>query len=1152
MGSVRIGQYVYYEVDMSGAGMGVLTATCRGEVSKKIPVQITTVRHGVYRISFLPLSFGQYTLYIQWSGTEVPNSPFVYDLKPPHDIGKHPIEIPLSTPRIEDASAMKVTCTSQTYGVIAVNLVPVSANNYRISFKPQGPDIYTISVFYNSKHIKGSPFDLDLRVPDNKAKRKESRDITIDSKSSDSQKSSQYNAVIGTAFIVRIKSQETQAEGGRGIMATAVGKKVGESRIHVDQYSKRVTFNPKSADTYTLNISVNGDPVPQSPFTVHYSDPPSDPSRVNIIGLEDILSVLDINKEVSLVINPMKGGSGTLRAEVKGPKQAKVDVQARDGELGTYTVSFVPTAPGLYILSLFWNGEHIPNSPLKIRVVDTSSSVKTLPGKKVTIDDMEIKCGPTDIQAYALRRDSTKKLKVTVKQVKTHLYRFIFSHKEPGQYFIHIFVNGEELDVSPIPVYVSQQSWPKKCRVHNLPTVGYLNEEISVIINCTEGGEGTLEAKVTEPNKSEKSLAVVDNRNGTFTTVYVPTTEGKYSFSITWSGQEIGGSPYKLQVKTPTEYDIPVTNVSVVDLTGQSTSFTGGDQVHTSMNSYFEFNIQLTKKQAKIFIAKAIDEDGIYFDFSLLKITGNLFKYSFKPPSPGQYGLKFSLSDHTLKLPQLPSVIFFTEAEVDASKLKVLTHTISGLLLIDRQIFFQIDTRLAGNGKLKASLEGPSGDVPDLRLAPTPDTPHFYDVFFTPVVAGTYRLELMWSDTMVPGFPLVLHVTEPTIKYGESSSFDLQIDTHAKNISSFANHVDTGERYEVEIYQVSKRRYQFKFNPKISGKYNLHVLVNGKDISGSPFQLTYDHPPQAGNVVVTKLPKKAQVGSEVKFFINTQRAGNGHLNIKITGPESVEMQLNEQSAGVYKAEFTPVTTGVYTIKVTWSDEEVPKSPFELNVVDFHPGDLFIPPTIDGPSISPISTPAFPLSPRHDIFPSIIESDMIIFSKRHTLGKLSFSIIHNGFPDKLTIQFSGSTELPFKVIKGQRANKYEIDPKTAGKYDMVILWGGSVVGEVYTLYFELPKTIHGFNMQDQVFQVGKSYQFTITTDDISTGALEISCIPRDAADIVCTAVTSTQYQCSLIPKEDGRCKNCCLLQWIPDPGQSFCGTLQSCHCLQLQV
>ena len=929
-------------------------------------------------------------------------------------------------------------------------------------------------------------------------KPKETKILEVPHDNKGSQKPGGYNVVIGTAFIVAIKSKGTKANLSGAIKATAVGEKVGESRIHVDQYSKRVTFNPKSEDTYTLNISVNGDPVPQSPFIVHYSDPPPDPSRVNIIGLEDILSVLDVNKEVSLVINAMKGGSGTLRAEVKGPKQAKVDVQARDGEPGTYTVSFIPTAPGLYILSLFYNGEHIPNSPLKIRVVDTNSAVKTLPGKKPTIDDMEIKCGPTDIQAYALRRDSTKKLKVTVKQIKTHLYRFIFSHKEAGQYFIHIIVNGEELDVSPIPVYVSQQSWPKKCRVHNLPTVAYLNEEISMIINCTEGGEGTLEAKVTEPNKSERSLAVVDNKNGTFTIVYVPSDEGTYTFNITWSGQ----------VKKPTQKELPVSEMSVIDPTDQSDPFTGGN---ISMNSYFTFSIRLTKQQVRSFIAKAKSQDGKYFDFSLISTLGNLFKYSFRPPTPGQYTLEFSLSDHTLKLPQLPSVVFFTEAEVDARELKVLMHSIPGLLLIDRQILFQIDTRLAGNGRIRAILEGPSQDAPDLRIVPTPDTPHFYDVFFTPVVAGTYRLELLWSGTMVPGFPLVFHVTEPTIKYGESSSFDIQIDSHAKNISSFAIHVETGERYEVEIYQVSKRRYQFKFNPKISGKYNLHILVNGKDISGSPFQIKYDYPPQAGDVVITELQKKMQVGSEVKFFINTQRAGNGNLSIRTSGPEHVEMQLTEYSPGVYKAEFIPGTTGEYTIIITWSGEEVPNSPFEIVVTDMSI------PLIPGPLYT---LPPSPHTPPYKVLPSIIESDLIVFGKRHTLGKLSFSIIHHGFPDKLTIRFTGSTELPYKVIKGQRANKYEIDPKTAGKYEMVILWGGSVVGEVYTLYFQLPKTISGFNMQDQVLQVGKSYQFTITTDDISTGVMEISCMPRDAADIVCTAVTSTQYQCSLIPRTTG--------------------------------
>ena len=1150
-GSVRIGQYVSYEIDMSGAGMGTLTATCRGEISKKkVPVQITQVRQNVYRISFLPLSFDRYTLYIQWSGIEIPNSPFVFDLKPPNprDIGKDPTEIPFVLPSIEDISAVKVTCTGLKYGVIAVNLVPVSANNYRITFKPQGPDLYTISVLYNGVHVKGSPFTLDLRVLKEETIRQEDIDYVVPPQQPGQDTHREYRMVIGKAFIVLIELQGKQPKAIGEIKATAVGRKTGETITHVDQYSRRVIFNPKTADTYTLNISYNGNPVSQSPFTVHYSDPPSDPSKVKVIGLEDLLSVLDINKEVSLVINAMKGGSGTLRAEVRGPKETKVEVQARDGEQGTYTVSFLPTSAGLYILSLFWNGQHIPNSPLKIRVVDTSSSVKTLPGKKVTINDMEIKCGPTEIQAYALRRDSTKKLKVTVKQIKTHLYRLIFSHKEPGHYFIHIFVNGEELDVSPIPVYISQPSWPKKCRVHNLPMVGYLNEEISMTINCAEGGEGTLEAKVIEPNKSESTLAIVNNEDGTFTIAYVPTIEGTYTFNITWSGQDIPGSPYQLIVKKPTNENPPISEVSSIDLTDQSHPFTGGNQMNISMNSYFMFSVRLTKKQARSFIARAISENGNYFDLSLISTTGNLFKYSFKPPNPGQYTLEFSLGDIKLNLPQLPTVLIFSEAEIDAKKVKILTHTISGLLLIDRQIFFQIDSRLAGNGKITANLECPSGDAPDLRIVPTQDKPHFYDIFFTPLVAGTYHLKLLWGGTMMPGFPFNFHVREPIIKYGETSSFEMQVDSHIKYISSFASHVETGEKYEVEIHQESKRRYRFEFHPKISGRYNLHVLVNGKDISGSSFQLTYDHPPQPENVIIKNLPKKAQVDSEVKFFINTQRAGSGHLNINITGPESTEIQLTEFLTGAYKAEFIPNTTGVYTIEIIWSGKQVPNSPFELTVTDILPEQQLFP--ISPPIVGPGGTPPIPeiigppdiVNPEHSAPPppppSIIESDLIIFGKTHTLGKLSFSIIHNGFLDLLEIRFTGSTELPFRVIKGQRANKYEIDPKVAGKYEMVILWGGSIVGEVYTLFFESPKTITGLNLQDQVFQVGKSYQFTITTEEISTGLMEINCVPHDAADIVCKAITSTQYQCSLVPKMVGEVKIAVFFNGLQIQGSPF--------------
>ena len=1122
LSGTHIGQYVSYEVDTSEAGMGTLTAICRGQINKNIPVEITQVRHSVYRVSFLPLSFDKYTLHIQWSGQQVPNSPFVFDLRPPNsqDISKRQMEIPFILPRIEDTSAVRVMCTGEKYGVIPVSLVPVSANNYRISFRPQGPDLYTISLLYNGVHIKGSPFHLDLRVPeDEEEKTRQDGDVVVTPGKPGAPTPSEYNMIVGMAFILKMLVKGTQAKIDGTINASAVGTKVGNTPIHVDSHSKTVTFNPKAADTYKLDVKVDGEPVAHSPFTVHYSDPPSDPSRVSIVGLEDILSALDIDKEVSLVINAMRGGSGTLKAEVSGPKPTIVDVRARDGEPGTYNVSFLPTAPGLYILSLFWNDQHIPNSPLKIRVVDTSNAIRVQPGKKANTGDLKIESAPTDIRAYAVKRGNTKKLKVTVKQVKTHLYRFIFSYKQPGYYFIHITVSGEEIDQSPIPVYISQPPRPKNCHVHNRPTVGYINENISMIIDCKEGGEGTLEARVLQPNKVETKLTVVDNKDGTFTIAYVPTAEGIYTFYALWSGHPIAGSPYHVVVRKPTQNELPISKVSVVDLLGRAQPFSGGNQLNIPMNSHFVFNVQLNKKQARSFSAKAVGEGGQQLDFITLESSGNLFTYSFQGPTPGKYTLNFSLGDINLNLPQLPSILNFYIAEVDARKVKLLLHTISGLLLIDRKIFFQVDTRLAGNGKLQAKLQGPSHDIPDVRIVPTPDMPHYYDIFFTPIVAGSYRLELLWDKTIIPGFPLIFNVIEPSIRHGESSSFEIPIDSHAKDISSYAMHVETGEQYKVQIHQVSKRRYRFEFHPKVSGKYNLHVLVGGRDIEGSPFPLFYEFPPQAGSVVVSKFPQRAPVGSDVKFFINAQAAGSGHLNVRTTGPEKVLINLTELLPGSYRAEFTtPTVPGIYSVHITWSGEEIPESPLVLDVIDKQPDNIDFP-LIPEPDID-IDTPLHTL-PHDHITPSIIESDLAIFGKRHTLGKISFSIIHNGYPDSLDIQFSGSTDLPFNIIKGPRANRYEIDPRAPGDYEMTIFWNGSTVsGATYTLSFDLPKGIGGLDLRDQVFQVGRPYEFAINTGEISQGALEITCEPRDAADIVLTAVTETQYQCSLVPMKTG--------------------------------
>ena len=1148
-GSVGIGQYMYYEINVSGAGMGTLTATCTGEKSKKILVEVTQIQPSVFTVSFLLLSYDKYSFYVQWSGKELPNSPFVYDLRPPkRRAGKKPLEIPLLLPPISDISTVDVTCRGVKYGTIAVKLTPVSENKYRVSFKPQGPDLYTLNVLHNGLHVKGSPFLLDLRVPEDTSAEETDGDVTIHwDESNPAIKSREYKVVIGSALIVNVRPQRKDQKGGNAIVATAVGKQTGLVPIDVEKFSEeylRISFNPKKRDTYTITISVSG--VPQSPLIAHYYDPPSRPSNVEIIGLDDIMSVLEVNQEVSAVINAKRAGNGTLRAEVRGPNNPKVELRQRDGELGMYTISFTPTATGVYTLSLFWNDEHVSNSPLKIRVVDSSTAKRYFPGKIISTDDLEIQCGPTDIIAYALGRESTTKLKVAIKQVKKHLYRFSFSHNEPGFYYIHIFIHGVELDVSPIPVYISVPPQPDKCVVHNLPSVTFVGEEIRMVIDCTEGGEGSLEARLVGPKKLETVLSVVDNHDGTYTIKYVPTTEGTYSFHITWSGKYIYKIPYQVTVKKQTQEELPVSEVCIVDLANQSHPVTGGEEITIAMDHYFAFGIRLTKKQERNFHARAISKAREY-DISLTQEVDNLFKCTFKPPSPGKYVLEFCLGDLKLKLPQLPRRLNVIEAVVDTSKVQILKHTIAGLVLVKREIFFQIDAKLAGNGTIKAKLDGPSPEAANLRIVPTKDKPYICDVSFTPAVAGVYHLVLLWNDTVIPGFPLVLDVITPNIKHSESSSIEIPINSRVKDIAAYAVHVKTGNKLDVEIHQVSKRRYRFDFYPKLSGAYNLHVFVGPEEITGSPFTFIYCQPSQSWNVIVTNnIDNNVQVDSVVKLGINALKAGDGDLNIVIRGPDSEDepkLKLTELSSGIYEAKFTPSAIGVYTVRITWSGEDVPNSPFQANVIERGGGlaDAFkdwISKILDDDIPEPVDEKAVCVDdnatiPSDDLLPpsfvepqpSIDESVLNIFRKVHIWGKrVSFSIVHNGFPGSLTIRCKGRTDISIKTIKGSSSNTFEINPKVPGRYELVLLWNGHVMGGgPYILQFDMPRTISGFNWQDQVFQVGKSYQCTINTNDISLGVMEISCEPRDAAKISITAVTSSKYECFLYPKRVGNFK-----------------------------
>jgi len=80
-------------------------------------------------------------------------------------------------------------------------------------------------------------------------------------------------------------------------------------------------------------------------------------------------------------------------------------------------------------------------------------------------------------------------------------------------------------------------------------------------------------------------------------------------------------------------------------------------------------------------------------------------------------------------------------------------------------------------------------------------------------------------------------------------------------------------------------------------------------------------------------PKGVRVGDDADFKVHTQGAGDGDLNIKVTGPGNVEERIRTRKIDATTCEciYTPKKPGQYVVQVTYGGQPIAKSPFKVDV-----------------------------------------------------------------------------------------------------------------------------------------------------------------------------------------------------------------------------
>lgn len=143
----------------------------------------------------------------------------------------------------------------------------------------------------------------------------------------------------------------------------------------------------------------------------------------------------------------------------------------------------------------------------------------------------------------------------------------------------------------------------------------------------------------------------------------------------------------------------------------------------------------------------------------------------------------------------------------------------------------------------------------------------------------------------------------------------------------------------VKVRQTSPDIWRCEYVSSIEGVHSVNVFFGGKSIPNSPYGVIVSPTSDPRKVRASGRglqPSGVRVNDEADFKILTEGAGKGVADVKVIGPGGTNLPVNiEKLDGTtYEARYVPKKEGRHVVMVTYNDQEIYKSPFEVMVAPY--------------------------------------------------------------------------------------------------------------------------------------------------------------------------------------------------------------------------
>ncbi|KAM6987094.1 filamin-C isoform 14-T14 [Aplochiton taeniatus] len=345
-----------------------------------------------------------------------------------------------------------------------------------------------------------------------------------------------------------------------------------------------------------------------------------------------------------------------------------------------------------------------------------------------------------------------------------------------------------------------------------------------------------------------------------------------------------------------------------------------------------------------------------------------------------------------------------------------------------------------------------------------------------------------------------------------------------------------------------KRTYSVVYMPKVEGLHKVKVLFAGQDIDRSPFLVHVSKALGDPSKVQARGPGLEPVGNvagkPIYFDIYTAGAGFGDVGVVIVDSngrrDTVEIVLENKGDNIFRCTYRPVLEGPHVIHVTFAAQQIPRSPFTVNIsevpqstlppgspVQIVPQSIRTPPTDKSKRVPP-PTPPKPRRPTcnpnacrasgRGLQPKGLRVKEVADFKIYTKGAGSGEL-------KVSVKSPKGLDEPVKLHEiGDGVYDCDYYPIMVGKYTITITWGTHPIPrspfEVIVSEDAGPQKVRAWGPGLETGMVGKSADFVVEAIGTEVGTLGFSIEGPSQAKIECD------------DKGDGSCD---VRYWPTEPG-----------------